>query len=225
MAYLGNQDLGQSLNIGGASASPLYGYTSREFDEDIRQPKRGRGRKKRTSKKKVSKKQINDMGQMIAQLIIEKYPEMGEESLKGGSFWNDFKKGFDTVMKPAAKVFKKVAPIVGGPAGAVGAEVVDALGYGAQGGNFWGDFKKGFDTVMKPAGKVFKKVAPIVGGPGGALAAEAVDALGYGSKPKKQKRKQSAKMKRRGEMIKMLMNEEGMTLPEASRYIKNNNLV
>ena len=39
----------------------------------------------------------------------------------GGGFWDDFKKGFSSVMKPAGKIATALAPLAGEYAPAVGA--------------------------------------------------------------------------------------------------------
>ena len=49
-------------------------------------------------------------------------------------------------------------------------------------------------------------------------------AMSAAGKPKR-KRAVSAKMAKRHALVKKLMKEKGMTLPEASKYIKQNNLV
>ena len=49
-------------------------------------------------------------------------------------------------------------------------------------------------------------------------------AIGSGIKKPRKKRVQSQKEKNRHELVRNLMKENGMTLPEASRYIKENNI-
>jgi hypothetical protein len=48
----------------------------------------------------------------------------------GGGFWDDFKKGFSSVMKPAGKIFTALAPVAGEYAPEVGAAgtIFTALG-------------------------------------------------------------------------------------------------
>ena len=41
----------------------------------------------------------------------------------------------------------------------------------------------------------------------------------------KPKRKVSAKMKRRNKLVKMVMQQTGMSLPQASRYIREQNII
>lgn len=95
------------------------------------------------------------------------------------------------------------------------------------GGNFWSDFKKGFDIVAKPAAKVAKAVAPMAG-PAGMAGALALDAVGYGTtggKKAKKPRKLSDKQRKRNALVRQLMKEHGMSLPQASKYIKENGLI
>jgi hypothetical protein len=52
-------------------------------------------------------------------------------SARGGSFWDDFKSGFNSVVAPVANVVKKVAPAFG-PEGDIVAKAIDAVGYGRR---------------------------------------------------------------------------------------------
>lgn len=93
-------------------------------------------------------------------------------------------------------------------------------------GNFWGDFKKGFMSVIKPASGIAKKVLPLAG-PEGVVASVVLDAIGLGKKPKTKRKVSeatSAKRKRRGALVKQLMKDEGLTLPQASSAVKQRNL-
>jgi len=173
------------------------------------------------AKKSQEAKEAKAIGEQYAKHILQ------SQGMKGGSFWKDFKKGFDSVIKPAASVAKAIAPAVG-PHGKVAKDVIEAVGYGSQtGGNFWGDFtkgfKQGFDMVAKPVSGVVKAAAPALG-PYGMAASVGLNALGYGKKPK-QKRTLSAKQQKRNALVRELMKKYNLTLPEASRYIKENNLM
>lgn len=65
------------------------------------------------------------------------YPRMGDSErlagrgMSGGSFWDDFKKGFNMVIEPVASVAKAVAPVFGHPEISAG---IHALGYGQKRG-------------------------------------------------------------------------------------------
>ena len=84
------------------------------------------------------------------------------------------------------------------------------------GSGFWDNFKKGFNSV----------VAPFIPLPVAQLVKPTLEAVGYGKATKVKKTRQlSARQKARNAMISKLMKQEGMTLPEASKHIKTNNLV
>jgi len=169
-------------------------------------------------------KEAKNLGEKYAEHILQ------AEGMRGGNFWGDFKRGFDSVIKPVAKVAKAVAPAFG-KEGAIGKDIIEAVGYGKHqphhytgmgqtgGESFWDGFKRGF----KPAGNILKAVAPLAG-PYGMAASAGLNAIGLGKKTKP-KRKQSAKQQKRNALVRQLMKEHGMTLPEASKYIKENNLM
>ena len=94
------------------------------------------------------------------------------------------------------------------------------------GSGFWDNFKKGFNSVVAPVAKVAKTVAPFIPLPVAQLVKPTLEAVGYGKATKVKKTRQlSARQKARNAMISKLMKQEGMTLPEASKHIKTNNLV
>lgn len=106
--------------------------------------------------------------------------------LEGGSFWDDFKHGFNSVVAPVAGVAKSVLPMLG-PEGMAASGVIGALGYGhgahdeddLEGAGFWDDFKSGFNSVVAPVAGVAKSVLPMMG-PEGKMASGVIGALGYG---------------------------------------------
>lgn len=178
MAYLGNDDLGRSLQVGGSAINPVYSQIEDDFVQRV-----GSG----TNKYKPSalylgsgsKKDVEKLGESMARMIASENPELVASGIMtGGSFWDSLKKGFHK----AVKVVKKIAPIV-------------------------------------------KKVAPIVAPVYGTALSTGLSAVGLGKKKPRKKRVTSEKMKKRGRLVSQLMKEEGMTLPEASRYIKENNLI
>lgn len=104
---------------------------------------------------------------------------------------------------------------------------------GLRGGSMWGDFSKGFKIgfhgTLNPIVKIAKPVSKAVGlKPVGEVLDAVKDVsgeiIGKGMK-KKRKRVVSDKMRKRGMLIKKLMKEKGLTLPQASKYIKQNNLL
>jgi len=180
MAYLGNDDLGRSLQVGGSSMNPVYSSIEDDFQQRI-----GSGANKYKPSALYmgsgSKKDIELLGQTMAHMIANQNPELVASGIMtGGSFWDSLKKGFHKVVKAV----KKVSPIV-------------------------------------------KTIAPMVAPGYGTALVTGMNAVGLGkkkSKPRK-KRATSDKMKRRGQLVSKLMKEEGMSLPEASRYIKENQLI
>jgi hypothetical protein len=70
---------------------------------------------------------ITEAERKALQSVLEKHPEM-----TGGSFWDDFKKGFNMVVSPVASVVKAIAPAFGAPGVATSAGL-SALGYGKRG--------------------------------------------------------------------------------------------
>ena len=102
-----------------------------------------------------------------------------------------------------------------------------------KGRGFWSNFskgfKKGFQGVINPVTAIGKPVAVLTGQPEVAVQLGAIkgisDAvLGKGKKTKKP-RKVSEKMKKRNELVKKIMKEKGLSLPQASKFIKTNNLM
>jgi len=62
-----------------------------------------------------------------------KHLSMQVHKLHGAGFWDDFKEGFDSVMKPAAGAFKAVAPLLG-PEAQAASGALGAFGYGRKRG-------------------------------------------------------------------------------------------
>lgn len=95
-----------------------------------------------------------------------------------------------------------------------------------SGGSFWSDFSDGFMSVIKPVASVAKNVMSAIPHPYAQAGSQILNALGAGKdKPKKKKRKVNPKMKKRGLLIKKIMKEYGVSLPEASKIIKEQNLI
>jgi hypothetical protein len=182
MAYLGNDDLGRSLQVGGSSMNPVYSQIEDDFAQRV-----GSGVNKYQPYPLFigsgGKKDIEKLGEVVAQMIAKQNPDLVASGvMTGGSFWDSLKKGFHKVVKAVAPVVKKLAPIV-------------------------------------------KSVAPLVAPGYGTALVTGMNAVGLGKKKPRKKRVTSDKMKRRGKLVGQLMREQGLTLPEASRYIKENNLI
>jgi hypothetical protein len=103
-----------------------------------------------------------------------------------------------------------------------------------SGAGFWDDFKSGFNSVIAPVASIAKPLLSLAG-PEGRVASMGLSALGYGQTGGRRRgRGQTGgaqtggaytggdARKARGQMVSSLMREKGMTLGEASRYIKEN---
>lgn len=95
---------------------------------------------------------------------------------------------------------------------------------GVEGAGFWDDFKSGFNSVISPVASIAKPLLSLAG-PEGMAASAGLSALGYGQTGGRRRRASagaSDARRARGQMVSRLMREKGMTLGEASRYIKEN---
>jgi len=128
------------------------------------------------------------------------------DHLNGGSFWNDFKDGFMSVIKPVASAAKAVLPIVAGPEGAAAASVIHAMG-GKKGR------KKGGEFLLHPSQTQQAPYEYFNGNNANAIGA------GYGSGEPKPKRAVSAKVKARNAKVKAIMKKYKCSLPEASKAL------
>lgn len=93
-----------------------------------------------------------------------------------------------------------------------------------RGAGWFDDFKSGFMSVIRPVASVVKTVAGLVPHPAAQAVSGALGALGAGkaappAAAAKAKAVNDAR-KRRGAEVSRLMREKHMSLPEASRYIK-----
>jgi len=101
-----------------------------------------------------------------------------------------------------------------------------------EGAGFWDDFKSGFNSVVAPVASIAKPLLSLAG-PEGMAASAGLSALGYGRRRRGGAQTGGASTggastgggdarKRRGQMVSRLMREKGMTLGQASKYIKEN---
>lgn len=91
-------------------------------------------------------------------------------------------------------------------------------GGGVAGGGFWDDFKSGFNSVVAPVASIAKPLLSLAG-PEGRVASMGLSALGYG----KQKRRSAGPndgRRARAQIVKKVMMERGVSLPEASKIVK-----
>jgi len=106
--------------------------------------------------------------------------------IKGAGFFDDFQRGFMSVIRPVASIAKPLLSLAG-PYGAAGAAGLSALGLGMG----------GMDSESE----------------------DEVDAVG-GRRRKRASAGPNDARRARGAMVSRLMKERGMTLGEASKYIK-----
>ena len=142
--------------------------------------------------------------------------------LEGKGFWEDFGRGFMSVIKPVASVAKAVLPVVAPGVGTAAALGMNAIGLGKSGG------KKKEKKDKK--GKEDPVIEKLLGGElivktnkGSSMSGGGVS--GGGVSGGKKKRKTSDKMKKRGELVKKIMKERGVKLAEASKIIKSEGLM
>ena len=86
--------------------------------------------------------------------------------------------------------------------------------------DLWGKVKH----WVKPIATVAKHVLPIIAPGWGSVASTALGALGAGKPARKPKRQASAATLERAKIVKQVMAEQGLSLPQASSYVKANNL-
>lgn len=106
-----------------------------------------------------------------------------------------------------------------------------------EGGTFW----ESIVSALKPVASVARTVTGFIPHPAAQAVSAGLKMLGAGQKNEhatrrrrhsddhtpaaKPKRKLTDRMKKRNELVRKLMREEGMTLPEASAYIKQHSIV
>ena len=95
-------------------------------------------------------------------------------------------------------------------------------GQGYEGAGFWDDFKSGFNSVISPVAGVVKSLAPLAG-PEGMAASGVLGALGYGRRKRASAGPNDGRRKR-AEVVKKVMAERGVSMIEASKYVKAHGL-
>jgi hypothetical protein len=87
-------------------------------------------------------------------------------------------------------------------------------------GRGWTDWIQSAAKFVAPAAKFALRS---FGGPMGGAAATGMEALGYGRRVKRTRRV-SESSRRRNEIVRRVMREEGVSMPVASRIVKENGL-
>jgi|694.fasta_scaffold66252_2 hypothetical protein len=152
-----------------------------------------------------------------------------DEDLKSASGQKEYKNIFQSMNEN--KPYKEQIPRMDGGNNILNMEMKEDLerekiNNELNGGSFWKDFKrgfkKGFTSVTKPAASIMS-VIPAFQAPAMVLHGvnKVVDGLG---KPRKAKRQQTDAMKRRTQKVKEIMKAQGLSMIEASKYIKDKNI-
>jgi hypothetical protein len=110
--------------------------------------------------------------------------------IRGAGFFDDFQKGFMSVIRPVASIAKPFLPLAG-PYGAAGSAALSALGLG----------RRGMDSDSED---------------------DRVEAVG--GRRKRASAGPNDARRKRGAMVSKLMREQGMTLGEASKHIKQHGM-
>jgi len=166
--------------------------------------------------KAKAKKRASDLGKMYGEEVMSMDEEV--KDLVGSGFFEDFGRGFMSVIKPVVGVAKHALPFIAPGIGSVAKAGLEAVGFGKTGGAGLPD-----DLAYTEAVEMDRTRS------GGAMCRQGTEMKGRHSRKGGAmtggKRQQSEKMKKRNELVRKLMRTEGMSLPEASRYIKEHNLM
>ena len=136
-------------------------------------------------------------------------------TLHGAGWWDDFKSGFNSVMSPVASVAKSVLPMLG-PEGMAASGVIGALGYGRRRGCGTG------------AGKLTITHGGATNSDTGAYHGKGRESddqrmVGMGRR-KRAPAGPSDGRRKRAEIVRRVMDEQGLSMIEASKYVKANGL-
>jgi len=176
--------------------------------------------------------------------ILEMHPELKQHIMRGGAVnWKKIWQG----IKDTASFVSKAAPIAASLApeeyrdtisktGDISGKI-SGMGRKRKGGNFKSfmkDFGTGFKQGLKTSSGIIAKAAPIGMalmpefapeiGAVGALSGITNKALGGKMSQARRKSVGHAKNQARGALVRQLMRQHGMSLGQASSYIKQNNI-
>lgn len=149
-----------------------------------------------------ARKSAEEMGKMYGKEVVAMDGDVKE--LVGSGFFEDFGRGFMKGLRMVSGVAKNVLPVVAPGVGSLASAGLELAGLGNK-----REYRKGGAGLQDDLAYT-----------------EAVNMnrtrSGGSAKPK---RKQSDKMKKRNALVRKLMREKGMSLPQASKYIKEHNLM
>lgn len=177
-----------------------------DLDEDVEGGSYSYGGKKA---KKPTKAQMKKQAKMMGEDYGKSMAEMDEEAreLVGGGFFDDFVSGIKTGFNTIAPIAKTVLGVIPHPAAQAASAGLSLAGFGKAKDGMTAKERKAMEKLHKAMAESKK---------GGALT---------GGKKKRAKATGGDKRKQRGAMISKLMKSKGMTLGQASKYIKENDLI
>lgn len=168
--------------------------------------------------------------------------------LHGGGFFDDFKRGFDSVVAPIAGVAKTFLPLAG-PQGMLASGVINALGYGRSrsgcgtgagqlmithgGGRERDDVAMlsgmGYGMGYTGCGEDTEEEEEMEGGqsfanPSSMSMSGAYQGQGTGGRRRRASAGPNDGRRKRAEVVKRVMAEKGMKMIEASKYVKAHGL-
>lgn len=143
--------------------------------------------------RRMPDEEIVGMGRELGQHITE---------LHGAGFFDDFAKGFMSVVSPIAKIAKPILSVIPHPAAQAASGVLGALGAGTHKGQ-----------SRKTARKAYE----------GGMDTGAYEGEGRHSKPKRVVGPNDGR-RARAAIVKKVMSERGLSMVDASRYVKEHNL-
>ena len=170
-------------------------------------------------------------------------------SLHGAGFFDDFKKGFMSVVGPVAGIAKSVLPLAG-PEGMAAAGVMNAIGLGKHGGVRTGAYEgkgRGRKAKAQKIGEMELKQhelehdalegsgflsdlgIPIISNLAGAIGlGTGAGSTGAGATGAGRRRRAPAGpgdgRRKRAEVVRRVMSEKGLSMIEESKYVKQHGL-
>ena len=173
-------------------------------------------------------------------------------SLHGAGFWDDFKQGFNSVVAPVAGIAKQLLPMAG-PEGMAASGVINALGYGhgkkgargtrgcgtgagklvishggatnSDSGAYEGHGRERDDRTFTGMGMGSRGFLSDLGVGMGTGAGEGCGTgAGTGGRKKRAPAGANDGRRKRAEVVKKVMADKGLSMIDASKYVKAHNL-
>lgn len=183
-----------------------------------------KGQTRKTARKAYEPSEAHEMGRSLGQHL---------QSLHGKGFFDDFKQGFNAVVSPIASIAKTALPVLAPGYGTLASAGLDMLGYGRgdlgdddlEGGMRTGRYEgKGELTIHHGGGFLSDLISnvPLVGGPASAITG--MFGLGKHGKKTRKPAGPSDGRRRRAAIVKKVMAEQGLSMIDASKYVKAHGL-